>query len=396
MISEQTIEIVKSTAPVLAKEGEAITKLFYQNLFTDYPALKNIFNMANQAKGEQSRALADSVFQYAVHIDKLEALGDAVNRIAQKHASLQVAPEHYPIVGEYLLSAIKVHLSLEENDPILSAWAEAYDALAAIFVSTEEQIYKANEDKDGGWRGDRAFVVHKIKDEGGDVLSLYLKSKDGLPIATFEAGQYVGVKVSPESSEFTEIRQYSLSNAPNSDYYRITVRTERHPGKPGGIVSHYLQEIAAGDTILLQAPTGEFTIKDQNNEFVLLGGGVGIAPLISMLLAKTDQGVDLSKVTMIQCCRDNNHHIMADELIALQAKHGFNYYVSYEKGTGTDIEGYLNADTLDQWLTNKQADVYFCGPRPFMMGIHDTLQEIGFKEENLHYETFGPSIGLNS
>ncbi len=394
MISEKTLEIVKSTAPILAKEGEAITNLFYQKLFANHPELKNIFNMVNQSKGEQARALADSIFQYAVHIDKLEALGDSVSRIAHKHASLQVAPEHYPIVGRFLLEAIQEHLSLESDDPVMIAWEEAYGALAAIFVNTEEAIYQANEAKLGGWRGDREFVISEIKEEGEGVKSFYLNAKDGEPIATFEPGQYVGVKVLPDNSEFTAIRQYSLSNAPNNHTYRITVRAETHAGNPEGVVSHFLQGLRVGDTLLLQPPTGDFIIKRPKNDLVLIAGGVGITPLMSMLLAKIEQGEDVSKLTFIQCCRDKNHHIFAEALTALQAKHGFRYFVSYEHGAGADVEGCLTQDILNQWLENKQTDVYFCGPKPFMAAINQTLQAIGFNEEQLHYELFGPTLAL--
>ncbi len=394
MISEKTLEIVKSTAPILATEGEAITTLFYQKLFVNHPELKNIFNMANQSKGEQARALADSIFQYAVHIDKLELLGDAVARIAHKHASLQVAPEHYPIVGRFLLEAIQEHLSLASDDPVIIAWEEAYGALAAIFVNTEETIYQENAAKFGGWRGDREFVISEEKKEGGGIKSFYLNAKDGKPIATFKPGQYVGVKVRPRGSEFTAIRQYSLSNAPNNHTYRITVRAETHAGNPDGVVSHFLQSLQVGDSLLLQAPTGDFVIKHPKNDLVFIAGGVGITPLISMLLAKIEQEEDVSKVTFIQCCRDKNHHIFAKELKALQAQHGFRYFVSYEKGSGADVEGCLTQKILNQWLENKHTEVYFCGPKSFMAAINHTLQTIGFKENQLHYEIFGPTLTL--
>lgn len=395
MISEQTMTIVKSTAPVLAKEGESITKLFYAKLFDNHPELKHVFNMANQGKGEQAKALADSVFQYAVHIDKLEALGDTVTRIAQKHASLQVAPEHYPVVGKFLLEAISEHLSIAADDPVITAWAEAYGALAAIFVTTETAIYKENEEKTGGWRGDRAFIISEIVDEATDVKSFWLKPTDGKAIASFKPGQYVGIKTTPDTSDYTEIRQYSLSNTPNNDIYRITVRAETAPGHIAGVVSNYMHTLSVGDTVMLQPPTGEFVIRQNKDDLVFLAGGVGITPVISMLLEKINNGEDVSKVTFIQCCRDKTHHIMADELKALRDKHGFNYYVSYENGSDADFEGYLNADILNQWIDNKQTAAYFCGPKPFMSAVNSTLLEIGFAQDQLHYETFGPNIKLN-
>lgn len=121
MLSAETLATIKSTAPLLAEQGKAITDLFYSKLFAQHPELQHIFNMANQAQGEQSRALAESVFMYATHIDKLQNLGPMVSRIAHKHASLQVAPEHYPIVGKYLLEAIQDHLGLEADHPVLGA-----------------------------------------------------------------------------------------------------------------------------------------------------------------------------------------------------------------------------------------------------------------------------------
>jgi nitric oxide dioxygenase len=103
-------------------------------------------------------------------------------------------------------------------------FGEANGALAGIFVDTEEAIYKINEEKEGGWRGDRAFEICEIVDEAFEVKSFYLKAKDGKSIATWEPDQYVGVKVTPDTSEYTEIRQYSVSNAPNNDIYRLTIR----------------------------------------------------------------------------------------------------------------------------------------------------------------------------
>lgn len=395
MLSPQIIETVKATAPILSNEGPKITALFYQKLFSAHPELKHIFNAANQAKGEQQRALADSVIAYASHIDKLEALTPAVARIAHKHASLQVAPEHYPIVGKYLLAAIGEHLQLSDDDPVISAWAEAYQALAAIFVDVEEKIYQDNEQKIGGWRGFRDFDIAEIVNEAKGVKSFYLRSTDGNPIATWQAGQYVGVKVNPKTSDYTEIRQYSLSNAPNNDVYRLTIRGEKVQDQPDGIVSNYLHDLKVGDKVQLQPPTGEFVANEEDESPVLIAGGVGITPLLSMLLHRIDQGKDVSDLTFIFCCRDAEHHIMANELKALQQQHGFNYYVSYEHGDGADFTGYLNAEILNQWIKDASKNVFFCGPKPFMSAIDTTLKTIGFSEEQLHYESFGPKLPLN-
>ena len=103
MLSQQTIDIVKSTVPVLEEYGTAITKTFYKNMFAAHPELLNIFNQANQEQGRQQTALANTVIAAAKYIDNLEVIVPVVKQIAQKHRSLAVKAEHYPIVGEHLL-----------------------------------------------------------------------------------------------------------------------------------------------------------------------------------------------------------------------------------------------------------------------------------------------------
>ena len=394
MLSPQTLATIKSTAPVLAEHGEAITRLFYSKLFAQHPELMHIFNMSNQAQGEQPRALAESVLMYATHIDKLQNLGPMVNRIAHKHASLSVAPEHYPIVGKYLLEAIRDHLGLDDGHEVLGAWAEAYGALAKIFIDTEEGIYAENANKHGGWRGFRAFVIREIRDEARAIKSFVLAPEDGGPIASFEAGQYLGVKVQVPGHDYDEIRQYSISNAPGGDHYRITVKAEGVPPGPAGRVSHHLHGAAVGDRVWVQPPTGEFTIRRTDHRLALIAGGVGLTPLVSMLLDRIARDEDVSDLVFVHCCRDADHHAMADELRRLAATHGFSYRVSYEHGDGADHAGYVNPQVLADWLGEPDADVYFCGPKPFMAALSQALPEMGYKPSQLHHEVFGPTTPL--
>lgn len=392
MLSAETLATIKSTAPVLAEQGRAITDLFYSKLFAQHPELKHIFNMANQAQGEQSRALAESVFMYATHIDALQNLGPMVSRIAHKHASLQVAPEHYPIVGKYLLEAIRDHLGLADGHPVLGAWSEAYAQLAGIFINTEEGIYAANAGKPGGWRGFRPFLIREIREEASGIRSVYLEPEDGKPIAGFEPGQYIGIKVRVPGHEYDEIRQYSLSDAPGKGHYRITVKAEGTA--PAGKVSHHLHGARPDDRVWVQPPTGDFTVKRPENRMALIAGGVGITPLLSMLLARIEAGEDVSDLVFVHCCRDAAHHAMGDALRRLSAEHGFSYRVSYERGDGVDHQGHLNREVLSAWLGEPDADVYFCGPKPFMAALNRQLLDMGYADDQLHYEVFGPSTRL--
>lgn len=394
MLSAETLATIKSTAPLLAEQGKTITNLFYTKLFKQHPDLQHIFNMANQAHGEQSRALADAVFMYATHINALQNLGPMVKHIAHKHASLQVAPEHYPIVGKFLLEAIQDHLGLPPDHAVLQAWAEAYAALADIFIRTEENIYSENAAKPGGWRGFRAFVIRDIQTEASGIKSFYLQAEDGQPIARFEPGQYLGIKVRPPGNDYDEIRQYSLSNAPGETHYRITIKAEDTlPGHPG-TVSNYLHQALPGDRIGAQPPTGDFTVQHTDKPLVLIAGGVGITPLLSMLLHRINTRADMSDTVFIHCCKNSTHHVMAAELRSLSTQHGFKYFVSYEVGSGADHQGYLTPTVLAKWLQAPAADLYFCGPKPFMAAVHTQLLEMGYADSQLHYEVFGPGTRL--
>ena len=109
--------------------------------------------------------MAGAICAYSANIDNLEALGGAVELIAQKHASLQIKPEHYPIVGENLLESIREVLGEGATDEIINAWAEAYGFLADILIGREEQIYSENAAMPGGWEGFKPFKVIKKESE---------------------------------------------------------------------------------------------------------------------------------------------------------------------------------------------------------------------------------------
>src|SRR3954451_6953660 len=157
MLNERTIAIVKSTAPILDQQGETLTHHFYKRMFLHNPEVAPFFNPANQTSGRQQRALAGAITAYAANIDNLEVLGSAVELIAQKHASLQIKPEHYPIVGSNLLASIREVLGEGATDEVIEAWGDAYGFLADVLIGRERQIYHENRDRPHGWQGFKAF-----------------------------------------------------------------------------------------------------------------------------------------------------------------------------------------------------------------------------------------------
>lgn len=139
-LSEQTIAIVKATAPALQEHGVAITTRMYERLFVNED-VKALFDRAAQESGEQPRRLAAAILAYAQNVDKLQNLDAPVRRMVERHVDTGVKPEHYPLVADALLPAIRDVLGEAATDEVLAAWGEAYWFLADILIGKEAELY---------------------------------------------------------------------------------------------------------------------------------------------------------------------------------------------------------------------------------------------------------------
>ncbi len=137
-LSQSTIDIVKETAPIVAKNSEAITSKMYDILFINYPETKELFTNASP---DQHKKLAGAVSAYAANIDNLTVLSSAVEKMVSTHVNANVKPEHYPMVGESILKAIKEVLGDKASEDIINAWKEAYFFLADILIEAEKKAY---------------------------------------------------------------------------------------------------------------------------------------------------------------------------------------------------------------------------------------------------------------
>jgi nitric oxide dioxygenase len=399
---QQQKEIVQATVPVLQQHGEAITTEFYSTLFEENPSLFNIFNPANQQNGGQARSLAASILAYAAHIDKLDQLGGMVNRITHKHASLEVQPEHYPLVGDHLLRAIRTVLGEAATPAVIDAWGAAYGQLAEIMTGAEQKLYTDGREQPGGWASYAALKVERKVVESETITSFHLASPTGSPLPTFEPGQYLGVKAHVANSTFTQIRQYSLSKIADGRTYRISVKRESAPAHiaaaENGLISNHLHEsVDEGDTILAHVPQGDFVLRDNNKPVVLLSGGVGITPAICMfehLACNSSHRPTL----FVHATTQRRHHAFRDEVRSLAAAHPHTRaLVYYEKvtpadvqGLDYDLEGRITMDSLRPYLFEQETDFYYCGPVGFMAGVEGILDELNVPLANRYSEAFAP------
>lgn len=160
MLKTQTINIVKSTALILEEHGETLTRHFYKRMF--FIILKSPHYSIQQTKRRgfsKKQWQAQSVPMLQIQIIKKFLV--ALELVAQKHASLQIKPEHYPVVGKNLLASIREVLGEGATDEVLNAWGEAYGFLADILIGREKQIYHEHTVMPGGWEGFKSFRVIK-------------------------------------------------------------------------------------------------------------------------------------------------------------------------------------------------------------------------------------------
>lgn len=405
-LDQETIAIIKDTVPVLEEHGAEITKVFYQRMLESHPELKNIFNQTNQRKDDQSKALADTVYAAAYYIDQLEVILPKVKQISHKHKSLNIKPEHYPIVGKYLLLAMKEVLGETANADVIGAWERAYGVIASVFIQTEKSMYKEMTDTVGGWTDFRNFRVIKKVKESDVITSFYLEPTDNNPFPSFQSGQYITVKAEIDGEPHVHLRQYSLSCAPENGHYRISVKREDAINHlPAGIVSNFLHKnVEVGSILPISAPSGDFVLNQTDERpLVLISGGVGLTPMMSMLETVVKQQPK-RKVLFIHAAQSSNVHAMRNAVKEIAEKHDqVSSYVIYNRPTNEDRlmknhdkEGYIDLEWIQSVIPTPDASFYFCGPAPFMRAMYRILKESGVVESDINFEFFGPASSITA
>lgn len=395
MITETQKDLIKGTIPVLKEHGVALTSHFYKRMFTHNPELKHIFNMGNQQNAKQQTALATAVLAYAEHIDNPTVLLSAVKHIGQKHSSLNIRPEHYQIVGKHLLASIGEVLADAATEELIEAWKVAYFQLADLMIGIEKEMYDEMIQNEGGWTGWKPFNVVKIVSETAEIQSIYLAPTDGGKVPGHNAGQYVSVRVYLPELQLYQPRQYSLSDASNGKYLRISVKKETPSGKPEGMVSNYLhQYFQVGKQLELTAPTGSFNLMENEHPHVFISGGVGQTPLMAML-EQLVNAKGRNAVTWIHGCRSSDLHAFKERLRTLEAQNEhiscFSFYDELQESDNNNLKGWVDLTKIDPDYLPQKANYYLCGPSGFIAKHFQYLTDRGIGTEDIHFEEFGPA-----
>ncbi|WP_342620150.1 FAD-binding oxidoreductase [Rhodoferax sp. GW822-FHT02A01] len=254
-------------------------------------------------------------------------------------------------------------------------------------------------------RGFRPLRVSAKIRESDTITSFHLNPVDEGDWRHFEPGQFLVFKIPGQSDGQSVLRNYSVSCAPGQvGHYRISVKREAasQPGVPDGLASCYLHDhVQVGDVLMAEGPRGEFVLdRASNRPVVLLSGGVGLTPLVSMLHALARQSE--RRVVFVHACDNGSVHALGDEVRELAAsRNGITSHFVYRFPTAADSatarhhdEGVITRALLQRLLHLDDYDFYLCGPPPFMQAVYALVRSLGVARKRIAYEFFGPATVL--
>ncbi|MCE1178552.1 MAG: globin domain-containing protein [Micrococcales bacterium] len=394
-LSPESEAVVKATAGVVAEHAEQITKTFYPDMFAAHPELMRVFNKANQAIGEQPKALAASVVAYAVNLIDPDApdFTPVMERIAHKHVSLGIQAQEYTIVGHHLLKAVGTVLGDAVTPEVASAWDEVYWLFATALIAEEAKLYAlGGTDPEHPWR---KYTVVERTEETPEVFSLALTPVEG-DLPGHRTGQYVAIAVDLPDGE-RQPRQYTISNGAGAESLQVTVRRVRGvDGVPDGQVSGWLYDNAQPGTVLdVSQPAGDVILDDTDAPLVLVSAGIGVTPMAAILEDITVRQPKREVLVLHADTAHGNQALYASMRKRIEFLDNASSQVWYEEGADSaPTLRPAKAGRMD--LTDVEipsgAKVFMCGPLPFMRDARKALLAKGVAAENIGYEVFGPDL----
>ena len=258
------------------------------------------------------------------------------------------------------------------------------------------------------WQGKRKFrVVNRVYENlNQDICSFYLEPHDGRSIPSFRPGQFLTFAVPAPGETEPVTRCYSLSDSPAArNYYRVTVKRIDPPvdaleGTPPGQSSDYFHNhLQVGSVIDVYAPAGSFCLEENSNKpVVMIAGGVGITPIVSMLnwLIATRSN---REIWIFYGVRNRAEHAMYDYLQQMAAQvRNLRIVVAYSQPTNScrhnvdyHLRGHITEELMRPLLQGRDCEIYLCGPAPMMSALTRGFTNIGVPADNVRYEAFGPA-----
>jgi ferredoxin-NADP reductase len=254
------------------------------------------------------------------------------------------------------------------------------------------------------WPSYRPFLVQSIVRESDTAKSFYLVPADGGRLATYHPGQHLALRLQIPGQPGRVIRCYTVSDCYRGTHYRLTIKRQSAPSHPpdvpAGLSSSYFHDrLQIGDTIAAKMPAGSFYLDmQQDHPVVMIAGGIGVTPMISMLNAVA-RARSSRKLYFFFALRDGRDHVFKEHLQRLHAtRPNIHLRVLYEQpgphdrpGVDFDLVGRIDMQVLQHSLPALDMEYHVCGPPGMMHAISEDLRGAGVFADKIRTESFGPS-----
>jgi ferredoxin-NADP reductase len=281
----------------------------------------------------------------------------------------------------------QTHYKALQHERALKVLDTQLDAALLRFRDEERKLM--------AWTGWRKFRVTKVEVENqvGDIRSFYLQPHDEKPIPTFKPGQFLTFQFWLPEQKKALVRCYSLSDCAREKTYRVSIKRV-----PGGKVSNFCHgRLREGDLVDVRPPAGNFFVEPTDKTpVVLIGGGIGITPVLSMLNGILESDAD-RETWFFYGVRHKDEEAFGEHLrllgksfpnLKLRICHS-EPKAEHRLGLDYDVQGRVTVELFKQMLPSNNYDFYFCGPPPMMEALHRDLQLWGVPQDRIHLEAFG-------
>ncbi|MBW5480761.1 flavohemoprotein [Streptomyces bambusae] len=363
--------LIRRTLAEIGPVADRVTSYFYALVFTGHPELRSMFPAAMDVQRDR---LLKALLTAAEHIDDPAVLGPYLRRLGTGHRKYGTRPEHYPVVGEALITALARYAELTWGPETEAAWVRAYTAISQIMIDAAAEDERRSP---AWWQAE--VVSHDLRTP--DIAVVTVRPDQPYP---FLAGQYTSL----ETPWWPRVwRHYSFASAPRQD----GLLSFHVKAVPAGWVSNALVRYARpGDVLRLGPPAGSMVVDHTtDNGMLCLAGGTGIAPIKALIEDVAEHG-ERRPVEVFFGARSDSDLYDKDTLLGLQRSHP---WLSVRPVVGDGLAGQLPQAIGEHGPWNSY-DAFISGPPAMIRSGIDALKRIGIPGERIRHDALEELAGV--
>jgi NAD(P)H-flavin reductase/hemoglobin-like flavoprotein len=361
---------IRRTMAAIEPISDKVVSYFYATLFLHHPYLRELFPASMD---HQRDRLMRALLTAAKHVDDSETLGAYLAGLGRGHRKYGTRPEHYPAVGEALITALARYAGEVWDEETEAAWVRAYTVISQTMIdaaAADEKVAPA------WWHAE--IVAHEKRTPKVAVITV--RPDQPYP---FLAGQYTMV----ETPWWPRVwRHYSFASAPASSGL-LTFHVKAVPA--GWVSSALVHHARPGDVIRMGPPAGEMVVDHSSpNGLLCLGGGTGIAPIKALVEDVAESGVR-RPIEVFYGARNDTDLYDLDTMLRLAQRHPWvSVRPVVSDGPTKGLAGSL-PEVVRQYGPWHSFDAYLSGPAPMIRSSVDALVRTGIPPHRIRHDFVG-------